>query len=124
MVPLIYYDSKTGNVERFVQKIKALTGWDIVQITEDIEIETPGHLITYTTKIGEVPERTMGFLERHAKHIMTVSSSGNRNWGANFAKAAERIAAAYQLPILLKFELSGTQPDVQKLIHLINKEDI
>ncbi|PTT01513.1 class Ib ribonucleoside-diphosphate reductase assembly flavoprotein NrdI [Pedobacter sp. HMWF019] len=122
MAPLIYYDSKTGNVERFVNKIKVVTGWDIVRITDDLEIKKPGHLVTYTTQIGEVPERTVDFLKRHAKYIMTVSSSGNRNWGANFAKAAEKIAAAYHLPILLQFELSGTQPDVQKLIHLLNQD--
>ena len=121
MVPLIYYDSKTGNVERFVHKIKELTGWNIIRITEDIEITSPGHLITYTTKIGEIPDCTNSFLEKYAAKVMTVSSSGNRNWGVNFAKAAERIADAYHLPILLKFELSGTRPDVQKLIHLINQ---
>lgn len=117
----IYYDSRTGNVERFVNKIKLLTGWEIIRISGDLEASTSGHLITYTTGFGEVPEHTASFMKRNAKLIKTVSSSGNRNWGCNFARAAETIASGYKLPVLLKFELSGNQPDVQQLIHLIAK---
>eukprot|EP01132_Coremiostelium_polycephalum_P020478 gene20478-24326_t len=77
---------KTGNVERFVHKIKALTGWEVLRITENIEIKKAGHLVTYTTRIGEVPDSTQAFLQRYADYVTTVSSSGNRNWGKNFAK--------------------------------------
>lgn len=121
MTERIYYDSRTGNVERFVNKVKLLTDWEIIRITDDLDINDAGHLITYTTKIGEVPDNTASFMARNAGLIKTVSSSGNRNWGCNFARAAETIAKVYKLPVLLKFELSGTQPDVQQLINLIAK---
>ncbi|MGV8880370.1 MAG: class Ib ribonucleoside-diphosphate reductase assembly flavoprotein NrdI [Sphingobacteriaceae bacterium] len=117
----IYYDSRTGNVERFVNKIQLLTGWEIIKINSELEATTTGHLITYTTGFGEVPQHTASFMKRNAKLIKTVSSSGNRNWGCNFARAAETIADGYKLPVLLKFELSGNQPEVQQLIQLIAK---
>lgn len=42
-----------------------------------------------------------------------VASSGNRNWGANFGKAGELISKQFMVPLLLKFELSGTKRDVE-----------
>ncbi len=44
---------------------------------------------------------------------MGVAASGNRVWGDNFAKSAEKISKQYQVPILGKFELSGTAKDVE-----------
>ncbi len=111
----IYWDSRTGNVERFVRKIAAKTGWQCLKITGQLVASDPGHLITYTTKIGQVPEST-------ANHpfILSVSSSGNMNWGTNFGLAADKISAKYGIPVLLKFELSGLERDVNALIEKVN----
>ncbi|WP_262496987.1 class Ib ribonucleoside-diphosphate reductase assembly flavoprotein NrdI [Pedobacter lusitanus] len=51
--------------------------------------------------------------------IKSISSSGNKNWGANYAMAATRISAQFKLPILMQFELSGTMADIQKFIDKI-----
>ena len=118
----IYYDSKTGNVERFINKIKVeRPDWFFVKISEEMKIENDGHLITFTTKFGEVPERTKIFMENenNKNHIRTVSSSGNMNWGVLFALAANKISEKYKIPILMKFELSGTHNQVEKLINYI-----
>ncbi len=115
----IYYDSKTGNVQRFMEKIKAERHWHIEKINSDMHIDHPGHLVTFTTRIGEIPESTMKFLQSNADRIQTISSSGNRNWGKNFAVAADRVSGAFGIPITLKFELSGTRTDVSSFINAI-----
>ena len=112
----IYYDSKTGNVERFVNRLKAHRNWNIQKIDDSMQLTHPGHLITYTTGIGEVPASTLRFLEMNSSFIETVTSSGNRNWGANFAVAANKISEEFKLPVLMQFELSGTMKDLQKFI--------
>ncbi len=117
----IYYDSKTGNVDRFAHKLAEKTGWVVQRIAEDLSISHPGHLITFTTGIGEVPATTDKFMQQNYQMIKTVSSSGNRNWGCNFGKAGDQVASRYHLPLLFKFELSGSSQDVQQFINKINE---
>ncbi|MDO5089497.1 MAG: class Ib ribonucleoside-diphosphate reductase assembly flavoprotein NrdI [Leptotrichiaceae bacterium] len=116
----IYYDSKTGNVQRFVDKLKReRPKWSFIKINETTEIEDTGHLITFTTKFGEIPEVTEKFLkkENNRKYVKSVSSSGNMNWGTLFAVAADKISEKYGIPVLMKFELSGTQPQIEYFIN-------
>lgn len=112
----IYYDSKTGNVERFVNRLKLQREWQVCKIDQLTLPLQAGHLITYTTGFGEVPLSTLKFLEAHRDSIRSVSASGNKNWGPNYAMAATRIAARFNLPVLLQFELSGTGEDIRKFI--------
>jgi len=121
MLDWIYYDSKTGNVDRFVHKLEAQTGWFIQRISEDLSVSHPGHLITFTTGRGEIPAVTDQFMKRNYELIKSVSASGNRNWGQNYGRAADKVAALYQLPVLFKFELSGSMRDVQQFINKINE---
>lgn len=106
---LIVYDSKTGNVRRFVKKL----GLPSVEISGDLVIEEPFVLVTYTTGFGQVPEKVTTFLRRNHRYLRGVSASGNRNWGASFAKSADTIAREYGVPVISKFELSGTGRDVE-----------
>ncbi len=115
----IYYDSKTGNVARFMQKVAELTGWAVEKIQPGMEVQHEGHLVTFTTRFGEIPETTKNFLQSASGYLLSVSSSGNRNWGTNFALAGEKIATEYNIPLGLKFELSGTQEDVNEFIAII-----
>lgn len=109
---LIVYDSKTGNVNRFVNKL----GLDHVKVRPGLIVHEPFILITYTTGFGEVPETTLEFLESNHHLMVAVASSGNRVWGDKFANAANIISERYSVPILLKFELSGTTKDVEKFL--------
>ena len=75
----VYYDSKTGNVQRFIDKIKKeRPEWEFVKITYDMEISEKGHLVTFTTNFGETPGTTEKFLENenNRKCIESVCSSG------------------------------------------------
>lgn len=116
---VIYYDSKTGNVERFVNKLRALTNWQYIKISTETKVEKSGHLITFTTQIGKAPQTTLLFMERWHLYVLSVSSSGNMNWGTNFALAADIISAEYNIPIFLKFELSGLDCDVKDFIQKV-----
>ena len=110
----IYYDSKTGNVERFINKIKKIKeDWIFIKINPELKIENEGHLIIFTTKIGEVAE--------NRKYIKSVSSSGNMNWGIYFALAADKVSKEFNIPLGMKFELSGTQIQVNEYIKYVEE---
>ena len=121
----VYYDSKTGNVQRFIDKIKKeRPEWSFVKISGDMEISENGHLVTFTTNFGEIPDTTEKFLENenNRKCIKSVSSSGNMNWGTLFGKAADNIEEKYGIPVLMKFELSGTHVQVEYFINSIENK--
>ncbi|MEW4368258.1 class Ib ribonucleoside-diphosphate reductase assembly flavoprotein NrdI [Paenibacillus kandeliae] len=117
---LIAYDSKTGNVRRFIGKLKH-TSVQAVQIEEALQLNEPFVLITYTTGFGQVPERVTHFLEKNHNRMLGVAASGNRNWGDNFGKSADLISALYNVPVVYKFELSGTTGDAQRFVQEVEK---
>ncbi|WP_334074810.1 MULTISPECIES: class Ib ribonucleoside-diphosphate reductase assembly flavoprotein NrdI [Paenibacillus] len=114
---LIAYDSKTGNVKRFISKLKL----PAVQIEDQMTINEPYVLITYTTGFGQIPNKVSSFLQHNADHLVGVAASGNRNWGEKFAKSADLISDLYHVPILSKFELSGTSTDVERFKQEVNR---
>ncbi|CAH0118534.1 class Ib ribonucleoside-diphosphate reductase assembly flavoprotein NrdI [Paenibacillus sp. CECT 9249] len=113
---LIVFDSKTGNVKRFVGKL----GLESAQIVDGLKVNRPFVLITFTTGFGQVPKSTADFLEENGEWLQGVAVSGNMNWGARFGLAADRISDAYNVPILMKFELSGTNNDVERMKREVN----
>lgn len=107
---LIAFDSKTGNVRRFVKKINS----NAIQIDEEMILDEKFVLITYTTGMGKVPSKVSKFLEKNHKNMVAVAASGNRNWGESFCKSANTIAEKYNVPVILRFEMAGTPTDVEK----------
>jgi protein involved in ribonucleotide reduction len=109
---LIVYASKTGNVERFVRKLPTK---ELLRIhTGEEEIGEPCVLLTYTTGMGQVPPEVERFAQRNQAYLRAVAASGNRNWGSNYAKAADRLAERFGLEVIHKFELSGRAEDVAR----------
>lgn len=117
---LIAYDSKTGNVKRFVDKLENMK---CVRISTDVKLNEPFILITYTTGFGQVPQSTQEFLEEHSHLLQGVAASGNMNWGTRYGLAADHISRQYSVPVLMKFELSGTKRDVDKFIREVHDFD-
>ncbi|MEH7194820.1 class Ib ribonucleoside-diphosphate reductase assembly flavoprotein NrdI [Bacillus safensis] len=109
---LITYDTLTGNVQRFINKITNNNYLNVKKITEDTMITEPFIHITYTIGFGEVPKLTQEFIKNNNELLRGICSSGNKIWGNNFGLAADKIASQYNVPILLKFELAGTDSDV------------
>ncbi|QDX95850.1 class Ib ribonucleoside-diphosphate reductase assembly flavoprotein NrdI [Brevibacillus laterosporus] len=113
----IVYDSLTGNVARFVSRLD----FKKEKVSPKLEVSQPYFLVTYTTGFGEVPESTQEFLHRNHSNLLGVASSGNRNWGQLFGKSADIISLQYNVPILCKFELSGTYNDTERFTQEVNK---
>lgn len=42
--------------------------WSFIKIDEGLTAEQEGHLITFTTKIGQMPESTANFLDRNENY--------------------------------------------------------
>lgn len=111
---LVVYASKTGNVRRFIKKLDI----EAVEIYDSLVVSEPFVLVTYTTGFGNIPKEVEQFLEHNHRYLHGVAASGNRNWGQNFCASADKISARYklangdQIPILHKFELFGTQKDI------------
>ncbi len=117
---LIVYASKTGHVARLVARL----GQKSLRIQDGREtIHEPCLLITYTTGFGEVPGAVLAFVERNRPLIRGVAASGNRNWGSNFARSADVLAERYGIPVVHKFEMSGTPKDleiIQEALHALS----
>ena len=105
---IILYDSLTGNVARFTRKLPM----EATQIANDMVVDKDFVLITFTTGLGKVPETTKEFLKANNQYLKGIAASGNKNFGTYFAVAADEISNLYHVPIISKFELSGTPTDV------------
>lgn len=108
---LVIFDSLTGNVQRFINKLSMRNA----KISTDLIVSEPFVLITYTTGFGEIPESVKKFLILNHTHLKGVIGSGNKNWGSFYCGSAETISKQYDVPLLHKFELSGSQKDVEKI---------
>ena len=115
---LIVYTSLTGNIEKFLiktnhkEKFKLITGNEI--------IDNKFILITYTINFGEIPEIIYNFLKNNYPNCIGVIGSGNKNWGSSYCNAIKLINEIWSIPILMDFELSGKNEDVDKFMEIIN----
>ncbi|MFT8319037.1 MAG: class Ib ribonucleoside-diphosphate reductase assembly flavoprotein NrdI [Sporolactobacillus sp.] len=116
---LILYETMTGNVKRFLAK----TGLPHTPIESMETVSQPFILVTNTIGFGNAPDNVQDFLKKNGHYLVAVAASGNRNWGRNFAHAADALASAYHVPVLYKFELGGTAEDVIKFKERVNAYD-
>ena len=114
----IYYYSMTGNTESFLKR-STFTNYENITSIEDVN--EPFIIATGTVNYGEVPLPVDNFLSRHSKYLKGVISSGNRNWGENFAKAGDVIAEKYNVPLIMKFELRGGQKELNQFNERMEK---
>lgn len=116
---IVYFSTKTGNTKRFVDKL----GYESVAITPDLVIDKPYVLVvgTYARNDGSgaVAPQVIKFLNNNRRHIKGVVAGGNRNFGKHFAYAGDVISEKCKTDIIHKFELFGTEQDVE-----ITKEKI
>ncbi|MNH66476.1 putative NrdI-like protein [compost metagenome] len=116
---IVVYDSLTGNVQRFVSKLDLPS----VKITSGLSVDEPFILVTYTIGFGEIPKTINEFLNSgyHAHYLKGVAGSGNMVWGDKYCGAAVAISKIFNVPLIHKFELSGTQKDIEKFQQEVNK---
>ena len=111
---LIAFYSMTGNVRRFVNGTDIGDQFELYEIkaaNKNEKIREPYILVTSTYGFGGIPAPVERFLDVNSEGMQAVASSGNRNWGSNFAKAGEHIRQKYKVPLLMKFELHGTKSE-------------
>lgn len=117
----ILYYSQTGNVKRFVEKLRNELPFPIHDILEKPITHTSYILITPTTGFGQVPGPVRLFLEQNQMYIRGVVGSGNRNWADSFCQAAVTISETHNVPLIHKFELNGMPSDVIKVKETITR---
>ncbi len=66
---------------------------------------------------GAVPKPVIRFLNDSSRRALLrgVIGAGNRNFGATYALAARVIAEKCGVPVLWRFELAGTDTDIQQV---------
>ena len=122
---LVYFSSVTENTSRFIEKLDVpalripLMSADAAEFAVDEDYV----LVTPTYGAGQVPKQVIKFLNVEANRTKCrgVIGSGNRNFFSDFAKAADIIAYKLEIPVLYKFELAGTQDDIDKVTEGLGK---
>lgn len=122
---IVYFSTKSNNTHRFVENLgrKSLR----IPLKEEVHVDEPYVLVvpTYAAPDGSgaVPKQVIRFLnnENNRKHIKGVISSGNLNFGTTFAIAGEIISKKCKVPYLYRFELAGTDADVDNVNRGLNE---
>lgn len=129
MTPLIvYYSSPSENTHRFVQGLGIRSMRIPMSMKEQFPaVHEPYVLISpcYGNDDGSnaVPKQVIRFLNDSQNRGMLkgVIGAGNRNFGNRFAYAADVISRKCSVPLLYKFELSGTPTDIINVKHGMGK---
>lgn len=123
---LVYFSSTSGNTARFIEKL----GLPAQRIPlhrgdGDLTVDEPFILVTPTygggqgrgEEKGAVPKQVIRFLneERNRQNIRGVISAGNTNFGDSFGAAGDIISRKCHVPHLYRFEVFGTQEDVDRV---------
>ncbi|MCS3844136.1 class Ib ribonucleoside-diphosphate reductase assembly flavoprotein NrdI [Microbacterium sp. AK031] len=123
---LVYFSSTSGNTARFIEKL-GLPGQRIPlhRGDGDLTIDEPYVLVTPTygggqgrgEEKGAVPKQVIRFLndEGNRRNIRGVISAGNTNFGDSFGVAGDIISRKCHVPHLYRFEVFGTQDDVDRV---------
>lgn len=120
---LVYFSSVSENTHRFVQKLHLPA--TRIPLHGHIEVDRPYVLVLPTygggrkrpdaNEGGYVPKQVIAFLnnEHNREFLRGVIAAGNTNFGAEFCYAGDVIASKCGVPYLYRFELMGTDEDVQ-----------
>lgn len=121
---IVYYSSATGNTRRFVEKLGLRSARiPLRRVDEPLHVDEPYVLICPTYGGGAsisgensrpVPPQVIRFLndEGNRSFIRGVIAGGNLNFGADYGRAGDVISAKCGVPYLYRFELMGTDEDV------------
>ncbi|NIH06007.1 class Ib ribonucleoside-diphosphate reductase assembly flavoprotein NrdI [Providencia rettgeri] len=119
---LIYFSSRSGNCHRFVKKLGLPATRLPIGRQENSLIATKPYVLLLPTYgggglKGAVPKEVILFLNIEANRslIRGVIAAGNTNFGDAYAIAGDIVAQKCRIPYLYRFELLGTEKDVQSV---------
>lgn len=135
---IVYFSSVTENTHRFASKLDVDTFRIPVKIDKqnipvfdkDYILICPtygggvsmGHTIVNQKKNSRpVPPQVRAFLSvpENKKHLMGVIATGNINFGADYCVAGEVISRRFGVPYLYRFEMMGSERDVDKVHEIL-----
>ncbi|WP_130626736.1 class Ib ribonucleoside-diphosphate reductase assembly flavoprotein NrdI [Enterobacter sp. A8] len=127
MSGLVYFSSSSENTLRFMERV----GLPAVRIPlnerERIQVDAPYILVVPSYggggTAGAVPRQVIRFLnDPHNRALIRgVIAAGNRNFGDAFGRAGDVISQKCGVPYLYRFELMGTQQDVENVRKGVNE---
>ncbi len=118
---IVYFSSSSENTHRFVQRLALPAVRIPLNERERIQVDEPYILIVPSYggggTAGAVPRLAIRFLNdpHNRRLIRGVIAAGNRNFGEAYGRAGEVIAQKCGVPYLYRFELMGTQQDVDNV---------
>lgn len=122
---ITYFSSTSENTHRFVQKLGIKNKRiPLRKADPELVVDEPHVLIVPTYgggagMVGDlsrpVPKQVIRFLnnEYNRELLRGVIAAGNLNFGPDFCKAGDIVAAKCQVPYLYRFELMGNDEDVR-----------
>ena len=123
MFDVVYYSSVSENTKRFVDKLGVKTVRIPLKTDEAAEFvhDKDSVLVVPTygggNEGGTVPKQVIKFLNNpeNRKHIKAVIAGGNTNFGDHFCRAGDVVAQKLGVPVLYRFEITGTPEDVNEV---------
>ncbi len=119
---LIYYSSRSENCHRFIERLGIHATRIPIHSNKMIINATQPYILLLPTygggcKIRAVPKPVIYFLnqQKNRKFLRGVIASGNSNFGVTYAIAGNIISTKCQVPLLYRFELLGTELDIQQV---------
>jgi protein involved in ribonucleotide reduction len=129
MFDVVYFSSVSENTKRFVDKLGVPAYRIPISLNEAASYTHYADSVLVTPTYGggneqnTVPKQVIKFLNNpeNRKHIKAVIAGGNTNFGTHFCKAGEIIARKLGVPILYRFEITGTPEDVVEVRERLEK---
>ena len=121
MSHLVYFSSSSENTLRFVERLGLPALRIPLEVKQRLEVTEPFILIVPSYGgggiAGAVPAQVIRFLNNPTNRSLLrgVIASGNRNFGDGFCRAGDMIAQKCQVPYLYRFELLGTEQDIENV---------
>lgn len=117
---VVYFSSASENTHRFVTKLGVDADRIPLHRSDQAPTVTQAYVLvvpTYGgggTARGAVPHQVIRFLNDATNRALLrgVVAAGNTNFGADYCRAGDIVAAKCGVPLLHRFELLGTRDDV------------
>jgi len=122
MSGLVHFSSASGNTARFIAQLGLGSLRIPISPSEPMPIPDGPYVLVCPTFAdgagrGAVPKQVIRFLNDPDRRALLrgVIAGGNRNFGQTYALAGTVIAQKCNVPVLYRFELSGTQTDIDRV---------
>lgn len=116
---LVVYASRQGKTEALVNALGYESTLKIVGGSE--QVSEPFVLVTYSDKVGEIPEMVEKFLQKNQEYLKAVVATGSieRHY-ETYGYAGVKISQEYHVPILAIINGSGSNADETKIKEMIS----